>query len=162
MRVAGVAIEAGITYLVAADPATAPGVLCTPVAGGLRRIEPNASLDEAHRLVDWTQRIEQSLRSLQVSRVALTQTRKFSSLNYTEASARIVGVCALMAACVECKLAFSVIKTGTIGELIDLDPKLLKEADPAQFGFSEAPPYWKAGMVKAFGAAAVLLSEDGQ
>lgn len=160
MRVAGVAVEGGKVYLAAAcraDDATIP--LLAPVEKGSRRIEPNKGLDEAHRLVDLTHRIEQQLRALSVSRVGLVGTRKYAGLKYADASARITCVCAVMAACVQCDVDFCEIKTSTIGKHIGVDPKLLGHADHARFGFADAPAYWKLGIAKAYAAASVLLGQ---
>jgi hypothetical protein len=160
VRAAGIAVEGGKIYLAAACPAADAAALLLPLDRGTCRIEPAARLDEAHRLVDLTHRVEQQLRALNVSIVGLVKTRKLSALTYTEAFTRITCVCAVMAACVHCEVEFCEIKTSTIGKRLDMDAKSLQEADPARFGFMSAPLYWKAGIAKAYAASSVLL--DGQ
>lgn len=161
VRVAGIAVEGGKVYAAAGCPAVEPAVLLAPVDAGSRRFDPNSGLDGAHGLVDLTHRIEQWFRALRVSNVGLVETRKFSGLRYAEAKARITCVCAVMAACVECEIEFSTIKTSTIGKHIGVDAKSLEEADPLWFGFNDGTPtYWRGGLAKAYAAASVLLAGE--
>ncbi len=106
MRVVGVAIEAGVVFLAAAESAGAENLVASPVSEGIRRVEPNAGLDDAHRLVDLTHRIEDHLRALGATNVSLAKTRKFSGLSYADALARVSNMCAVMAASVACALEF--------------------------------------------------------
>lgn len=159
MRVAGVAIEGGLTYLASATASSDESFLIEATDGGLVRLEPNRNLDDAHRLVDLTHRVEQYLRAQNVTTVALVKTRKHSGLSYAEAFARVLSVCAVMAASVECGAEFAEIKTNTIGKLVDVDPKAIETSDPMRFGFTSTPLYWRAGSAKAYGAAAVVIDQ---
>lgn len=158
MRVAGVAVEGGRVYLAAATRTDDDAVLLSPSTAGSCRIESNAGLGEAARLVDLSHRVEQRLRALDVSHVALVATRKLVGLKYADAWTRITCVCAVMAACVQCEVEFGEIKTSTIGKHIGVDPKILEQADHSKFGLPNLPQYWTAGIAKAYGAAAVLLA----
>jgi hypothetical protein len=143
--------------MASATPPVAPPALAIPIAKGARRLEPNGGLDQAHRLVDLAERIEQDLRDLKVERVGLVKTRKTSGLTYTEAFSRIAIVCAAMSACVSCDVQFEEITTTVIAKQVGVDAKRLEDTPPAHFGFDRLPTYWRAGMAKAFAATTVLL-----
>jgi hypothetical protein len=130
-----------------------------PVDDGVRRLEPNAGQDVAHRLVDLTQRVEQDLHDLGIQYVGLVKTRKTSALTYAEAFTRIAVVCAAMSACVACNVPFEEITTTVIGRQVDVDPKHLERTPFTMFGFDTIPTYWRAGMAKAFAATTVLLQK---
>jgi len=157
IRVVGVAIEKGVVFLAAAEPAAGEGHAASPVPGGVRRVEPNAGLDDAHRIVDLTHRIEDHLRALGASRVSLAKTRKFSGLSYAEALARVSNMCAVMAASVACELEFVEVTTEVIAKRVGGVAKSLEDVPASAFGFTTVPKYWRAGVAKAFGAGAVLL-----
>lgn len=160
MKVAGAAVEGGKLYIAVCE--MNDGSEPVPVENGARRLEPNAGLDVAHRLVDLTHRVEQDLRELAVDRLVLVKTRKTSALTYDEALGRIANVCALMAACVAQDVPFEEVTTTVIGKRHGVDPKALQDLPYSAFGFENQPTYWRAGLAKAYGATAVSSGRPGE
>jgi hypothetical protein len=157
MRVVGVAIEKGALFLAAAEASGVDHLASSPIDEGICRIEPNMGLDDAHRLVDLTHRIEGHLRAFDATKVALARTRKFAGLSYADALVRVSTMCAVMAASVGCELEFVEVTTEAIAKRVGGVAKSLEDVPASTFGFKTVPKYWRAGVAKAFGAGATLL-----
>ncbi|WP_375492090.1 hypothetical protein [uncultured Jatrophihabitans sp.] len=159
MRVVGVSVTAGVISVVTLQSAASTGLLATPVEGSSDRIERNTGLDEARQLVDLTHRVESYLASQRPEKVALARTRKFGTLSYTDAYARVTAVCAVMAACVACEVAFTEVSTEAIAARLEgVQAKALGNTPHTLFGYSARPPHWRNdGVAQAHGAAATQI-----
>lgn len=157
MRVAGVSIKSGQVYLAIAEKAGDPNLLSLPIQPPIR-VTANEGLDQAHRLADLKDRLQQDLHTHHVERIGLVGTRMYANWKYTSAYERIAAICAVMLAGVELDIPYEEIKTERIGKAVEHPAKDLEHISAAAFGWDSPPRYWAAGGAEAFGATVILVA----
>ena len=160
MRAGGVNIDSGVLYLAAID-SQGPG-LGVPVAIVQPKLIPHPDLTGAEALQDLTERVRQELEAPGVKAVGLVETRGFYGLQYKHVYPRVVGMCAVMAACTTLGVTYETLKTEKIGRRVGRPASELKTVDPNAFGFTKSPTYWTTGLAEAYAAAAAMLAEIQQ
>ncbi|MHC9292506.1 hypothetical protein ACRCUN_08545 [Mycobacterium sp. LTG2003] len=159
MRAGGVNIEAGTLYLAAVDPDEL--VLGRPVAINQPKLVPHEYLVGAEALHDLTERVREEISSAQLAAVGLVETRAFKALQYKHVYPRVVGMCAVMAACTALGVRYKTLKTETIGTAVGAPAKALNTVSPEAFLLAKPPKYWTAGLAEAYAAAATMLTREG-
>lgn len=155
MRAGGVNIESGTLYLAAVGPRGAG--LGSPISVAQPRLVPHPDLVGSEALQDLTDRVRQEIEASRIQAVGLVETRAFKGLQYKNVYPRVVGMCAVMAACTSLGLAYETLKTEKIGKAVGVPAKELKTVDAEAFGFTKPPTYWTTGLAEAYAAAATML-----
>ncbi|TCC12153.1 hypothetical protein [Kribbella soli] len=157
MRVAGVSIKSGQVYVAVAEQANEPHLLSLPIQPPIR-VLANDGLDQAHRLTDLADRLQQDFHTHNVERIGLVATRMHANWKYTSAYERVLAISAVMLAGVELDIPYEEIKTERIGKAVEHPAKDLEHISPTAFGWDSPPKYWTAGGAEAFGATVPLLA----
>lgn len=157
MRVAGVSVKSGQIYVAIAERSNNPGLLAKPVQPPIR-VVGNDGLDQARRLADLADRLQQDFHAHNVERVGLVATRMHVGWKYTFAYERITAISAVMLASVELNIPYGEVKTEHISKVVEHPAKNLEKISPTAFGWDAPPKYWTAGGAEAFGSTALLLA----
>lgn len=156
----GVNVKSQDIYMAAVTPPSLDGRAADAVHGASGRVTPSTNLKGAAQLLDLKVRVQADLREWGASHVSLLGTGKHANWVYSHAQNRILSISAIMYACAEENIEFSVVKPGDAGRAV-LSPKL-DNIDLELFGLDAKPTYWTTGLSDAFAAAAVKVGRLGQ
>lgn len=151
----GVSIKGSDLYLAAITRTEEDGRYASALPGSFGKLSPSVNLEDEFRLLDIKKRIGADIREWGAVMVTLLDTAKYSQWVYSQAQNRILSIGALMIACAEADVSYSVVKPLVVSRSIQC-PKL-DTIDPQMFGFTEKPTYWNAGLGEAFAVASVRL-----
>lgn len=152
----GVSIRSGNLFLAGLTEATVAGRAADAIDDAWTKLTPSGNLMGPEQLFDLKNRIQADLREWNVSSVGLLDTGKHAQWVYSQAHKRILSISAVMYACVEENIKFSVVKPGEAGKAA-LSPKLV-QIDHSLFGIDKQPTYWTTGLGEAFAVGAFLVN----
>lgn len=153
----GVSIKGADLYLAALTSPEMDDHFGYALPGSFGKLSPSPNLVGEKQLLDTKNRIRADIREWGASTVALLDTTKYSQWIYAHAQKRILSIGALMLACAEEAISFSVVKSSDAGRVVK-SPKLVS-LDPQKFGLVDQPTYWNAGLGEAFAVASVNLQK---
>lgn len=152
----GISIRSGDLFLAGLTEPTVAGRPADAIDDAWTKLTASGNLTGPEQLFDLKNQIQADLREWNVSAVGLLDTGKHAQWVYSQAHKRILSISAVMYACVEENIKFSVVKPGEAGKAV-LSPKLV-QIDHSLFGLNEKPTYWTTGLGEAFAAGAFLVN----
>lgn len=152
----GISIRSGELFLAALTESTIAGRPADAIDDAWTKITASGNLLGPEQLFDLKNQIQADLREWNVSSVGLLDTGKHAQWVYSQAHRRILSISAVMYACVEENIKFSVVKPGDAGK-VALSPKLV-QIDHSRFGLTKQPTYWNTGLGEAFAVGAFLVN----
>lgn len=152
----GISIKSGDLFLAGLTKPTVDGRPADAIDNAWNKLSPSGNLMGPEQLFDLKNQIQADLREWNVSSVGLLDTGKHAQWVYSQAHKRILSISAVMYACVEENIKFSVVKPGEAGKAV-LSPKLV-QIDHSLFGLNKQPTYWNSGLGEAFAVGAFLVN----
>lgn len=156
MIAVGISIRSGNLFLAGLTAPTVAGRPADAIDEAWTKLTPSGNLTGSEQLFDLKNQIQADLREWGVSSVGLLDTGKHAQWVYSQAQKRILSISAVMYACAEENIKFSVVKPGDAGKAA-LSPKLEK-IDHSLFGLNKPPTYWTTGLGEAFAVGAFLVN----
>lgn len=156
MIAVGISIRSGDLFLAGLTEPTVAGRPADAIDNAWTKVTPSGNLMGPEQLFDLKNQIQADLREWNVTSVGLLDTGKHAQWVYSQAHKRILSISAVMYACVEENIKFSVVKPGEAGKAA-LSPKLMP-IDHSLFGLKKQPTYWTTGLGEAFAVGAYMIN----
>ena len=156
MIAVGISIRSGDLFLAGLTEPTVAGRPADAIEDAWTKLTPSGNLTGPEQLFDLKNQIQADLREWNASSVGLLDTGKHAQWVYSQAHKRILSISAVMYACVEENIKFSVVKPSEAGKAV-LSPKL-EQIDHSLFGLNKQPTYWATGLGEAFAVGAFLVN----